>query len=533
VSFREDAKDSRKSPLIRAFWLDKPKRESIQTQPALARAKESAFREKSETIKESLKIKSKHLEAEQSAEDSDGNGSKFLVALIQEGLGNLNDGYYYTKEALQLAAASGVFEGKKMYADHPGLDEEETRPERSVRDIIGHFENVKYIESQDGTGMLQADLVMLPEEPFDWARSLVTHAVNFSQKYPDKDFVGLSINAGGDMESVSMEEFLSGENIVPSARGKLSQAQAEGVDIVKVVKVIDSAVSVDLVTEAGAKGKVLKLLEAQRMDKKEKKEAKKKEADVEEAACAGKKEAEAKEASVEEASKADGDKARDAAGEEHDKAAAVAEAGEEKAAADGDASDKSDGNDDEAQDKLLIMQMLKKHGLVDGSEDDAHEAHQKKMEAAKSMMGAYEALGHKKQEAAMRAAEAMKVVSEAQAAADSKVKEAAEAKESAEIIKLKGENAKLKEDIGRINIEKHLDKKLQESKLPMAITKKFREAVKAVKSTKEVDEKFDLFMEGYRSFSGEVDALDSFVTVTEKEPSQSEKGLLSLEDCVD
>jgi hypothetical protein len=68
-------------------------------------------------------------------------GARFRVALIQEGLGNLRDGFYYTKQALESAVPA--FEGKKAYADHPSRSEESDRPERSVRDIVGHYENLK------------------------------------------------------------------------------------------------------------------------------------------------------------------------------------------------------------------------------------------------------------------------------------------------------------------------------------------------------------------------------------------------------
>lgn len=444
--------------------------------------------------------------------------NRFRVVLIQEGLGNTRDGYYYTKEALRSAVP--VFEGKKFYADHPSKLDEEIRPERSVRDIYGHFENLEYKEAADGTAQMLGDVVVLPDGDSDWIRARLIHAVDFSKKFPDKEFVGLSINASGDAEPMDADTFMREGGVVQSAQMKLQQAINDGLQQVKVVRTIDSAVSCDLVTEAGAKGKVISLLEGNKM-KVEKKEA----ADMEKKEDAG-------------MEKKEGDDA---------------------------------GHDDEAQDKQLIMDMLKKHGLVDGDEEgkddegDSKEAEDKEappadkkdappakddakkdphadmMQAAMKYHQAYKACGHDSKEAADRACEAMKCAGMAHAGdqkeSDKKEEEShkeadkKEHKESAAVIKLKGENAKLVEKLSSMETEKHLDKKLQESRLPMAVTKKFRESIKAAKSIKEVDEKFNLFMEGYKSFGGEADGLGAFV-MTEKETVQSAKSI-SLDDCVE
>ncbi len=475
------------------------KKETTVSSPALNRAKESISR----TL-----IACEFLESNATTENPSGN--RFKAILLQEGLGNLGDGYYYTKEAIQSAVP--VFEGKKFYADHPSKLEDEIRPERSVRDVYGHYENLRYQESSDGTGQLVGEVVVLTDGDSDWIRSRLMHAVQFKKKYPDKEFVGLSINAGGDAEPMDIEKFMQEGNITPSAKPKLEQAIKDGLAQVKVVKSIDSAVSCDLVTEAGAKGKVLELLEANKMKDKKAKEA-------EEKKEALKKEAEKKEAD--------------------DKAAGAAA-----------------GHDDEEKDKGLIMDQLKKHGLVKDGEEADEAMHQ----AAHKMHQAYKAAGHKGEEAASRAVEAMKCAAAAAGAdkaddgdEDDKAKKEAEEKEhkeaadkeeadkkeaeekkehkeSSSILKLKGENAQLKERLALVETEKYLDKKLQESRLPMAVTKKFRESVKA-KSTKDVDEKFNLFMEGYKSFGGEADSLDSCL-MTEKETAQSSKGI-SLDDCVE
>ena len=194
------------------------------------------------------------------------------------------------------------------------------------------------------------------------------------------------------------------------------------------------------------------------------------------------------------------------------------------------------------QDKALILDMLKKHGLVkEGEEAEAEEA----KKAAKHYHAAYKACGYDSKEAAERACEAMKCAKHAHDAHESEAKKESEAeekkheseakKESAEILKLKGENAKLVEKLAKIDVETYLDKKLKESRLPMSVTKKFKESVKAFKSKADVDEKFNLFIEGYKSLTGgeaSFESLESFVMVEKTEMRES-KGEISLDDCVE
>ncbi len=197
---------------------------------------------------------------ESSQRDNAIGPTRFKVVLLQEGLGNFKDAYYYSRAALE--SAIPVFEGKKIYADHPSAVEEQTRPERSVKDVLGHFENVYVMEADDGASQLCADVVILPEEPFRWARALMNHSVEYAKKYPDKDFVGLSINASGDADSVALEKLA--ENDLPkSSVLKLQKAREQGIQHVKYVSIINEAVSCDLVTEAGAGGKVLEMIEKQ------------------------------------------------------------------------------------------------------------------------------------------------------------------------------------------------------------------------------------------------------------------------------
>lgn len=205
--------------------------------------------------KESLKILAKKFR-EGKADQS--GPTKFRVVIIEEGMGNSNDAYYYTRDALQ--SAVDLFNGLKIYADHPSSDEEETRPERSTRDILGHYENVALEEGEGGAAWLCADVDILSSEK--WACERMLRAVENAEKFPDKDFVGISINAAGDADKTPIDEVI--QMAPEGAKAKLEDAKANGIDSVKVVRKINSAVSADMVTEAGAGGKILNLIEGEK-----------------------------------------------------------------------------------------------------------------------------------------------------------------------------------------------------------------------------------------------------------------------------
>ncbi len=192
--------------------------------------------------------------------ESNGSGgtaaNKFRVVLIQEGMGNSNDAYYYTREALE--SAISVFNGLKIMADHPSLDEEETRPERSTRDILGHYENLSVDQDEAGQAALYADVDILPSADTEWARARMVRAIENSEKFPDRDFVGLSINASGPSQETPIADVI--EMAPDGAKQKLIDAQESGIETVKVVSKINRAVSCDLVTEAGAGGKILNII---------------------------------------------------------------------------------------------------------------------------------------------------------------------------------------------------------------------------------------------------------------------------------
>lgn len=417
-------------------------------QAKVAHDKEKAMRDKAkkkESTTDKIKIQGSRLKE---ADATTKKGKRFRVAIIKEGLGNLSDAFYYSREALE--TAKPVFEGKKCYANHPGKDEQENRPERDVREAIGHFENCEVVTDDDGCAMLEADLVTIEGEDYDWARALCLHSIDYKEKHPDEEFIGLSINASGESTSQEAEKVL--ESAPSAAREKIQEAMANGKDEIRVVSAITDCVSADLVTEAGAGGKILKLLENNKPNLKR-----------------------------------------------------------ENSMSD----DKEKQHDDADQDKALMSDMIKKHM---GDDEEVTEA-----DAASigEMKQAYESLGHEGEEAVKMACAHHKVEKMKQTKKEAEAKEAAEmesekaeetqegagveAKESAKatsdidkkLLETAGRLAAVETELRKANLEKHMDKKLEESRLPRSATKSFLEKAKSFRDEKDFNEKLAIFVEGY------------------------------------
>lgn len=461
------------------------------------------------------------------ASQSQTEPSKFRVILIQEGLGNLRDCFFYSKDCLKNGPS--VFEGKKCFADHPSGFEEEVRPERSTRDILGYFQNVTYEEGADGRGMLTADLLTVEQESFAWAQALLTNSIVYSQKFQESDFVGLSINASGEANEVYIDQFMqSNPNLAPSILPKLQQAQSEGIDVIRVVSQLTEAVSCDLVTEAGAGGRILKLLERNKKPMKRK--------------------------------------------VREDMGAPAPSAGSAGPKLDGAQPDHADAAQDVALFKSLVQQYL-----GDGHADDqeAHEmakhayqacqaegmSHEAAMEAAGQHLKMSKKIGEKMKQAHQaecgmkqgheghemeghhEAHEGHEGENEAHEAGlvgpgvplGAKGKQAKES--AATIAALQGRIAKLEEANNRLEISNYLERKLKESKLPNAVTKRFKESMQSVRSKRDIDVQWTMFMKGYEGASEEVGSSESFLftekSFTGANPGRSTEGVISFEDCAE
>ena len=187
----------------------------------------------------------------ESKKDKNGKVS-FPVVIISQGLGNLADKNYYSAEAIQSAAAEKVYEGKKAYFDHPTSSQSQEQPGRSVREIAGYYKNTRAEKDEHGMYVLKGDLV--PIESNLEVMGLLNHAIDFKKEFPDKELIGISINGDGEGKTLGYEEFLREFQPTEFEMRKISQIDGQPINA---ITKLTSAMSADLVTEAGARGRML------------------------------------------------------------------------------------------------------------------------------------------------------------------------------------------------------------------------------------------------------------------------------------
>jgi len=164
------------------------------------------------------------------------------VIVIEVGRGNARDKHYYGADTITQAARDKVFEGSQAYADHPSLDEDINRPERSVRDLFGYYFNTRVTEVRkpDGTRVPALAASLKIQAGADWAIGLIQEAIDYNKRFPDKTYVGISINADGDVSPAVVDN-----------------------EQVNYVHRITEAFSADMVTKPARGGKFLALVESQ------------------------------------------------------------------------------------------------------------------------------------------------------------------------------------------------------------------------------------------------------------------------------
>lgn len=169
-------------------------------------------------------------------------GPRVKVVLITEGLGNRRDMNYYGAEAID--GSADIFEGKSCFLDHPSFSEERDIPERHVRDKVGYFKNCS-VETSDGNRTLVAELHFDLSESGRLAYDKACTALHYQQEFPgsDQEYVGLSVNADGEVEERTME------------------IDGETVEVNYVTRFTD-AMSCDIVTMPARGGKFLALVES-------------------------------------------------------------------------------------------------------------------------------------------------------------------------------------------------------------------------------------------------------------------------------
>ena len=151
--------------------------------------------------------------------DEAGSGI-YEVKAIAAGRGSSG---YYGEQMLEQAAP--LFNDVQMFWDHPSVDEEANRPERSLRDLAGVFTNARYDTAPDGPGV------------YGIARVFAPFREALREMAP---YIGLSIYGFGTSEP--------------------GEVDGEQVDVVT----LEEIRSVDFVTLPGAGGKVLALFESMR-----------------------------------------------------------------------------------------------------------------------------------------------------------------------------------------------------------------------------------------------------------------------------
>lgn len=163
-------------------------------------------------------------------------GKAWRVTLIRKGF-NSSRTRFYTTESLQSLAAIGNVQGVKAFPDHPSARESQARPERSVKDIVGWYSDLKYEEeSESVTGSLN----LLESSPYPHIGSAMKEA----HERGNPGLFQLSIRALGE-----------------SKRGRV-----EG-NLTNIYSSFTLFPSTDIVTMAGAGGSVDQINESENTNK--------------------------------------------------------------------------------------------------------------------------------------------------------------------------------------------------------------------------------------------------------------------------
>ncbi len=186
------------------------------------------------------------------------------ITIIKPGF-NAGKGRFYPKETL--SRDFGIFEGAKMYADHPTPGEEKDRPERSIRDWVATL-GKPFVETD---GSIKAKAVIV--EP--WLKEkLATLRDNGLLKE-----MGVSINAIGSASDATIEGVKTKliEHLIRARSVDFVTEPGAG-GTVNVFESVDPNVDIDLIDVAQIKERrpdIIRLLEAE-IEAKNKQEANKK-----------------------------------------------------------------------------------------------------------------------------------------------------------------------------------------------------------------------------------------------------------------
>lgn len=155
-------------------------------------------------------------------------GNVYKATLLQSGVSKNRN--FWSADLLR--SSFRMFEGAKAFADHPTRREAADRPERSVRDLIGWYEGVKFVPNVTG-GKITANFHVL-EGP-------VAEIIRQAHARGKGDLVQLSVNISG----------------------KRRPRMIEGT-MVRDVEELNRVHSVDAVTEASAGGSIDQIAASER-----------------------------------------------------------------------------------------------------------------------------------------------------------------------------------------------------------------------------------------------------------------------------
>lgn len=178
-----------------------------------------------------------------------GEGPRVKVVLVDEGLGNRRNMNFYGPEAI--ASAVKVFEGKPCHLDHPGEEDEQNRPEGSVKDQAGYFRglSVQKLKSPESGEMVDACVGELHFDLSECGREAYAKALtalHYQREFPDspQQYVGLSVLGDGRAEKRTLK-----------VGGKDTE--------VNYVLELTEGERCDMVTKAGRGGRILDVMVAE------------------------------------------------------------------------------------------------------------------------------------------------------------------------------------------------------------------------------------------------------------------------------
>lgn len=165
------------------------------------------------------------------------------IIVLRAGPGNAADKHYYTPECLEEAVERKIFESAQCYIDHPTKLEDQIIPERMVEKLAGWLSDVEMgkCENEQGVTVPCIEATFYLESGNELVLNKLRAAQQYAASFDGAPYLGFSINASGVG----------------------APAEIDGQEYNRVDRITE-AISVDMVTRAGAGGKLLQLKESQR-----------------------------------------------------------------------------------------------------------------------------------------------------------------------------------------------------------------------------------------------------------------------------